>query len=158
MRILGLDTSTTSAGWGAIERSQDGRVWHVEHGVIRPKGSKWGRLCAIDMRLRTIAERIKPDVIVCEAGFVDSKNGAMSTMATASARSVCIVAASSWRRRDIHEYHASTVKKAVTGSGRAKKWDVAISVTSALSMLSQPPEDAADALAVAVTHARMLDA
>jgi crossover junction endodeoxyribonuclease RuvC len=151
IRILGLDPGLRRTGWGVI--SVDGsRLGHVAHGVISPDDT-----AALSDRLLTLFEAVRavvaahaPDEAAIEQTFVTA-NGA-STLKLGHARAAAMVAAAS-AGLSVGEYAAREVKKAICGAGAADKGQVAFMVARLLPTSGAPTADAADALAVAITHA-----
>ncbi len=154
MRILGVDPSLHSTGYGVIE-SRAGRIRLVEGGVISPR-----RASAIEHRLadleRSLGEVIRthrPEVMVVEEVF--SRTGHPRTailMAHARGALLCAAAAA---HLHVYHYSASAVKRALAGNGAASKQQVAALVVQALRLRRRPgPSDVTDALALAIAHAR----
>lgn len=156
MRILGIDPGTHATGFGVIDW-RDGRVRHVCHGVVRTKASDplWERLRTIHRRIADTAVEHRPDALAIESCFV-SKN-VQTALKLGHTRGVVILACLEVGA-DIHEYAPSEVKKAVTGTGRADKNQVAQMVRTILGLSKAPPSDASDALAVAICHAHSVRA
>jgi crossover junction endodeoxyribonuclease RuvC len=149
MRILGIDPGTRRLGWGLVDR-QGTRLVHVASGVVKTKGKNLAdRLVQIDQALERVIAEHQPDEGAVETIFF-SKN-AQSAAKLGHARGVVLLAL---RRAGlpIAEYPPATVKRAVVGRGRAEKHQVGLIITRLLSLTVAPEEDAADALAVAVTH------
>jgi crossover junction endodeoxyribonuclease RuvC len=149
VRVLGIDPGTRRLGWGLVERHGT-RLVHVASGVIVTKSKVLAdRLVQIDRELAEVIVEHEPDESAVEAIFF-AKN-AQSASKLGHARGVVLLAL---RRASltIGEYPPATVKRAVVGSGRADKNQVGQIVTRLLSLARAPDEDAADALAVAITH------
>lgn len=149
MRVLGIDPGTIKLGWGVVER-EGTRVRHVAHGTLRtPKGQLADRLVYIDAGLAEVIAAHAPEASAVESIFF-SKN-AQSAAKLGHARGVVLLCL---RRAglEVGEYPPATVKRAVVGRGRADKHQVARIIMSLLRLPEVPQEDAADALAVAVTH------
>nr|WP_237686423.1 crossover junction endodeoxyribonuclease RuvC [Arthrobacter jiangjiafuii] len=153
MRVLGVDPGLTRCGLGVVDVERNRRATLVAVGVV---GTEAGT--ALDARLLVIAEAIdlwldthKPDVLAVERVF--SQLNVSTVMGTAQASGVVIAAAA--RRGIPVALHTPTeVKAAVTGSGGANKDAVGKMVTKILRLDAPPkPADAADALALAITHA-----
>lgn len=149
VRVLGIDPGTRKLGWGVLDR--DGtRIRHIAHGVISPApGDLADRLVEIDTLLREVIAAHAPDASSVESMFF-SKN-AQSAAKLGHARGVVLL-----RLRAsglaVHEYAPARIKRAVTGTGRADKNQVAMFIMRILALEVAPPADAADALAVALTH------
>lgn len=149
MRVIGIDPGSRLMGWGVIER-QGTRLSHVAHGVIKAgTGELCGRLLVIDDGLAEVLAEHRPAAAAVESIFF-SKN-AQSAATLGHARGVVLLRLA---RAGLspHEYPPARVKRAVVGRGRADKRQVAHIVTSILGLPQLPPEDASDALAVAITH------
>lgn len=149
--ILGLDPGLGSTGWGAILR-EGNRLTHIDNGQIEtdPAAPLANRLLLIADGLRRVIEEIGPGAVAIEEVFVN-KN-AQSTLKLGQARGAVLVAAAA-AGVPITEYAASLVKKSVVGSGRAAKDQVQAMLRTLLPGLKIAGPDAADALAVAITHA-----
>ncbi len=153
LRVLGVDPGLTRCGLGVVEVEGNRRATLVAVGVV---GTVAGT--ALDARLLVISEAIelwldthRPDVLAVERVF--SQLNVSTVMGTAQASGVVIAAAA--RRGIPVALHTPTeVKAAVTGSGSANKDAVGKMVTKILRLDEMPkPADAADALALAITHA-----
>ena len=150
MRILGIDPGTQVCGYGVIETDgQDARA--LDYGVIKGSApSLEGRLKAIYEGLLTVIARFEPEVAVVEGAFF-GKN-VRSALRIGEGRGVALLAAASGGLR-VAEYAPAEVKKAVVGTGRAHKSQVQQMVRIILALPELPePEDAADALAIAICH------
>ncbi len=149
--IIGLDPGLGTTGWGAIRR-EGSRLIHIDNGEINtnadaPIGNRLRAIAdALDEVLRTIA----PDAVAVEETFVN-KN-AQSTLKLAQARGVVLLCAAR-SRAPITEYAARLVKKSVVGTGKADKEQVQAMLRTLMPGLKLAGPDAADALAVAITHA-----
>ncbi|RKQ70940.1 Holliday junction endonuclease RuvC [Litorimonas taeanensis] len=152
-RILGLDPSLVACGWGVIDVTGN-KMQHVAHGVIKPPTKE-----PLASRLTYLFNDIV-DVIIThspiEAGVEEAfmKDNAMSALKLGQARAACILAAST-HGLIIGEYAARLVKKSVVGTGAADKAQVAHMMNILLPGAKVKVGDAADALAIAVTHANM---
>jgi crossover junction endodeoxyribonuclease RuvC len=149
--IMGLDPGLASTGWGAILR-EGNRLTHIDNGQIEtdPAAPLANRLLLIADGLRRVIEDVGPGAVAIEEVFVN-KN-AQSTLKLGQARGAVLVAAAA-AGVPITEYAASLVKKSVVGSGRAAKDQVQAMLRTLLPGLKVAGPDAADALAVAITHA-----
>jgi crossover junction endodeoxyribonuclease RuvC len=151
MIILGLDPGLGTTGWGVI-RKEGNRLSHIDNGEIETdaKHPLANRLVMIDEKLRAIIEHFAPDQAAVEEVFVN-KNP-QSTLKLGQARGVVLVGAARGRV-PVTEYAARLVKKSVVGTGKADKAQIAAMLKVLLPGLKLAGEDAADALAVAITHA-----
>ncbi|NGX45725.1 MAG: Crossover junction endodeoxyribonuclease RuvC [Chlamydiae bacterium] len=153
--ILGIDPGTRCTGYGIISLHSTS-MKPLDFGAIRPspKATMGKRYLVIFNAIETLIESYKPEIIAVESQFVH-KNVA-SAMKLGMARAMVILAA---ERRDIplFEYTPKKAKLAVTGSGAASKEQVQKMVQLLLSLPELPyPEDAADALALALCHAHTI--
>jgi crossover junction endodeoxyribonuclease RuvC len=150
-RILGLDPGLRRTGWGVVSVAGSRLTW-VAHGVIAPSESApfADRLCAL---LEGVAEVIiahRPDEAAVEETFVNVN--AASTLKLGHARAASLIAPAQ-AGLSVAEYAPSEVKKAVVGTGRADKDQIAFMVRRLLPSCGEVSADAADALAIAITHA-----
>ena len=155
MRVAGIDPGTRVVGYGIVE-TQGNAIRPVAFGVVRPKLSLpyEQRLAAIFEGLRDILDRHSPEVAAIEEAFYGQS--ITSAFRMGEGRGVAIVAASIGNR-PLFQYTPAEVKKAVVGNGRAHKSQVQEMVRVLLGMAEVPePEDAADALAVAICHCNRL--
>ncbi len=154
MIILGLDPGLGTTGWGVIV-AQGNRLSHLANGQIKtdPKATLPDRLVAIEAALTDLLIDHAPDGAAVEEVFVN--NNAQSTLKLAHARGVILLCAAK-RGIVVGEYAARLVKKAVVGTGAAEKAQVHAMVARLLPGVKIAGADAADALAVAITHAHHL--
>lgn len=150
MRILGVDPGTGIMGFGVVE----GRVKHkmIDAGVIRTAvhQPEPERLEIIFDSLNEIVELTKPDVVSVEKLFF-AKN-VTTAMTVAQARGVVLLVAQK-HKLPIFEYTPMQIKMSLTGYGKADKKQVQEMVRLLLNLKVIPkPDDAADALAAALTH------
>lgn len=153
MRVLGVDPGTVIAGYGVLE-SDGSRIRALAYGVIRAEapGARAlpERLLRVYQGIAQVIEKWKPDAFAIEEAFV-YKN-VRSAFALGHGRAAAMLAAAE-AGLAVHEYAASLVKKAVTGSGRGGKPQVQAMVKTLLGLAEAPqPADAADALAVGFCH------
>lgn len=151
MRIIGIDPGLNVTGYGIIDVEGD-RASHVCHGVLRTRatGERAGRLLALRDGLLTICREWLPIEAAIEAGFVGQH--VRSAMLLGEARAAAIIALAD-AGLPVAEYAPLLVKQTVAGFGRGEKEQVARMVAFQLGLPEPPaPEDAADALAVAITH------
>jgi crossover junction endodeoxyribonuclease RuvC len=150
--VLGVDPGTGVTGFGVIDAA-DGRYSLIECGVIRTSPSQ-----RLHVRLREINEGIcdlivrhQPDALAVEDVFY-SRN-VRTTVVLGHARGVVLLAGAK-AGLDVAEYPPAEVKKAVAGNGAATKHQVQFMVAQLLRLRTPPePLDAADGVAVALTHA-----
>ncbi len=151
MIILGLDPGLGTTGWGVI-RKEGNRLSHIDNGEIEtdPKWPLANRLVMIDEKLAAILDHFRPDFAAVEEVFLN-KN-AQSTLKLGQARGVVLLAPAR-ARVPVTEYAARLVKKSIVGTGKADKEQVQAMLRVLLPGLKLAGPDAADALAVAITHA-----
>ncbi len=149
-RILGIDPGSRKTGFGIIELNNR-QLKHVINGrLMVGDGDFPDRLRQIFEGLTDLIERYQPDMVAIEKVFLH-KN-ADSALKLGQARGAAICAAVS-QGLPVSEYTATQIKKAVVGNGHAKKDQVQYMMSIILSLSDPIDEDAADALACAVTHA-----
>lgn len=154
MVILGIDPGLATLGWGVVSEQQR-RQTLLGYGCIitRPEQPFPQRLLSIQTEFRDLLVKFAPDEIAFEELFF-SKN-VTTALTVGAARGVCVALAAS-HTGGVYEYTPPQVKQALTGYGRADKKQIQEMVRLLLSMDSIPkPDDAADALAIALTHAAM---
>ena len=153
MIILGLDPGLAKTGWGIIESSGN-RLRHVAHGTVktRPTDALADRLVALYAGLETIMAAHPCQRAAIEEVFVNANP--QSTLKLGQARGVVMLAAGR-AGLPITEYATRLVKKAIVGNGAADKAQVHAMVERLLPGVKVTGEDAADALAVAITHAHL---
>ncbi|HEY1604005.1 MAG TPA: crossover junction endodeoxyribonuclease RuvC [Allosphingosinicella sp.] len=152
--IVGLDPGLGTTGWGMI--AADGnRLRHLANGQIRtdPKDALPTRLVQLHDRLAAMLAEHRPDTAAVEEVFVNENP--QSTLKLGQARGIVLLAAAQ-AGIGVGEYAARLVKKAVVGTGGAEKAQVHAMVQRLLPGVKIAGTDAADALAVAITHAHHL--
>ena len=155
MIILGIDPGLATLGYGVIEADNDRRRL-IQFGTLTtPAGQPMPqRLRAIFQGMNQLMDIYRPDDVAFEELFF-SKN-ITTGMAVSAARGVALVAVVQ-RTENLYEYTPMQIKQAVTGYGGADKHQVQQMVKMLLNMKEiARPDDAADALAVALTHANSL--
>ncbi len=151
MKTMGIDPGTAATGYGVIEED-NGRTSIVTYGCIRTtkKDTPQKRLSIIHDEMKKLFRRFKPDQVAVEKLFFGANT--KTAMAVGQARGVVLLAASK-AGVEIAEYTPLQVKMALTGYGRADKNQVQQMVKRLLKLKTIPkPDDAADAIAVALTH------
>lgn len=148
--VLGLDPGTRHFGWGVVRRVGT-RMAHVAHGVVSvtDEGPLGERLVAIEAALVDVLARFKPHEASIESMFY--AKDAASASKLAHARGVGLLATSR-AGLAVFEYPPARVKRTIAGAGRAEKAQIAQMVRVMLGLSVTPASDAADALAIAVTH------
>jgi crossover junction endodeoxyribonuclease RuvC len=152
MRILGIDPGTVTTGYGVIEHNGDNMTL-IDYGSLSPTRSSIGeRLFLIYRGLLEIISHHQPHEVAIEEPFL-AKN-VRSALAVGRAQAIAILAAAT-SKVPSHEYTPTQVKRTVADYGGSGKEQVQHMVTLLLGLSEIPePEDAADALAVAICHAR----
>ena len=152
MIILGIDPGLATLGYGVIEVINDKRRL-IQYGTLNtPAGQPMPqRLKAIYEGMNQLMDIYEPDDVAFEELFF-SKN-ITTGMAVSAARGVALLAVVQ-RTENLYEYTPMQVKQAVTGYGKADKHQVQMMVKMLLNIREIPkPDDAADAVAIALTHA-----
>lgn len=153
MRILGLDPGTATTGYGIID-VVGGDLRLVTYGAIKtPAGDPpEQRLQSIFRQLNALIADYRPDRAAVEQLFFG--RNITTAIAVGQARGVLLLALAD-AGISMSEYSPPKVKEAVTGYGKAEKAQMQLMVRHLLNLEHNPhPDDAADALAVAITHAR----
>jgi crossover junction endodeoxyribonuclease RuvC len=148
--VIGLDPGTRRFGWGIVTR-RGTRLFHVAHGVVAADERKpiAVRLMIIEAALQAVLQSHEPDEASVETLFFAKDAQAAAKLGHARGVALLVCARGGL---EIHEYPPALVKRAVAGSGRAEKTQVAQMVRVVLGLPAAPPSDAADALALAITH------
>jgi crossover junction endodeoxyribonuclease RuvC len=154
MLILGLDPGLGTTGWGII-RADGNRLGHIANGQLRTNAAEPlpARLSHLAGQLEALLADHAPASAAVEEVFVN-KNP-QTTLKLAQARGVALMVAAR-AGLAVEEYAARLVKKAVVGTGNADKVQVHAMVQRLLPGAAIAGPDAADALAVAITHAHHL--
>ena len=154
MLILGLDPGLGTTGWGLI-RADGNRLSHIANGQIRTDASMPlpRRLALLHGAIVEVIRGHQPQGAAVEE--VLGNSNAQSTLKLGQARGMALLAAAQ-AELVVGEYHPSIVKKAVVGTGGAAKEQVQAMVARLLPGVKLTGADAADALAVAITHAHHL--
>lgn len=152
IRILGVDPGTARVGWGLVEE-KGSRLSALQYGCITTEknDSPEHRLSLVYHACLALLNKTKPDCMSVEALFFATN--AKTAIAVGQARGVILLAASE-KHIPVFSYSPVAVKKAVCGSGSAPKEQVSKMITKLLRLQEIPkPDDTADALAIAATHA-----
>ncbi|WP_372733438.1 crossover junction endodeoxyribonuclease RuvC [Nocardioides sp.] len=152
MRVLGIDPGLTRCGVGVVDGEVGRPLQLVAYGVVRTASSLAvpQRLVAIEAALEEWFEEHRPDAVAVERVF--ARSDVSTVMGTAQASGLAMLVAAR-RGLPVALHTPSEVKAAVSGSGRADKAQVTLMVTRILRLDAPPkPADAADALALAITH------
>ena len=159
MLILGIDPGTATTGYGIVETKIKGDTEVVNWGLIETdkNGFKEKRLEFIYKETLNLIKNISPDLFVMEKIFFATN--AKTAIAVGQAQGVMLLAASKMNIKVV-EYAPGTIKKVITGNGRAKKKEIQIAIRKILGNKVKSKahkkthfDNAADALAIALTHA-----
>lgn len=151
MVVLGIDPGLATLGWGVL-KSDRGRFETVDYGVVlTPKEESLPvRLAMLEEGVTELIDKYHPDEIALEELFFN--NNITTGINVAQARGVILLTCVKKCGR-LYEYTPLQIKQALTGYGRADKKQMQIMVKTLLRLDNIPkPDDAADALAVALTH------
>jgi crossover junction endodeoxyribonuclease RuvC len=153
IRVLGIDPGTLRLGYGVVEHDGGSTLRYVECGVITAPAHepRPARLAEIGRGLRELLLEVRPNAVAMEEAFY-GKN-VQSTIALGEARGVAIFVASE-QGLSVSGCAPPVIKQSVVGSGRATKDQIGFLVRALLSLRRTPAPDAADALAIAICHAR----
>lgn len=150
MRILGLDPSLSSTGWGVIDVNGN-HLQYIADGFI-PTDAKQSietRLNIIFRKLSEIIETYKPDEAAIEKTFLNTNPS--TSLKLSMARGV-VVLAPGYYAIPLYEYEPNKVKKALVGVGHAEKQQIETMVKILLPGCQPKNNDSSDALAMAITH------
>ena len=153
MLLIGLDPGLQTTGWGVIE-AQGNRLRHIANGTVKSRATDAlaDRLLALHDGLMAVIAAHAPDGAAVEEVFVNTNP--QSTLKLGQARGVVLLVAAR-SGLPVAEYATRLVKKAVVGVGNADKRQIRAMVERLLPGCKVAGEDAADALAVAITHAHL---
>ncbi len=150
MRVLGIDPGSRRTGWGVVQL-EGTRLRQIAAGTISvpEKLALEKRLQTIHAELGQIIETHAPQAVAVEEIFFAKY--ANAALKLGHARGVALLVAAQ-AEIAVHEYPPAIVKRTVVGRGGADKVQIGRLVTALLGLTEPPEEDAADALAVAITH------
>jgi crossover junction endodeoxyribonuclease RuvC len=151
IRILGIDPGLRRTGWGLIA-CQGNRLIYLACGSVETseRAELSSRLLAIHDGLARVIEEHRPDEAAVEATFVNKDAGATLKLGQASGIAMLMPARAGL---PVAEYAPNLVKKTIVGAGHAEKTQIRMMIGVLLPKADPQSEDAADALAIAVTHA-----
>ena len=152
MLALGLDPGTATTGYGLVRLEPDGSLLAVKYGVITtPKNTPAPkRLVTLYNQMQVLLQENHPETVAVEKLFF--QRNVTTALAVGQARGVMLLALAK-AGLEVFEYTPNEIKLAVSGYGNADKRQVQEMVRVLLSLEAIPkPDDAADALAVAITH------
>lgn len=155
LRVLGIDPGSRVCGYAAIDVDERGDARYVECGVLGadPRAAMEMRLAELARDLAEVIAELAPVVVAVEDVFYG--HNARSALALAHARGT-VFAVAGMAGLPVYSYAPAVVKKTVTGRGAASKAQVASMVRTLVGLRTEPRSDAADALAVALAHARTI--
>lgn len=156
MRILGIDPGTATTGFGLIEK-QGPKLTFLDAGVITtPKDKPMpARLLTLYDELTQLIVELRPDAAAVELLFF--ARNVTTAITVGQARGVIVLALEK-AGLDVGEYTPLQIKQAVTSYGRAEKAQIQEMVRMLLGLAAVPkPDDAADGLAIAITHAAQIN-
>ncbi|MDD5146805.1 MAG: crossover junction endodeoxyribonuclease RuvC [Candidatus Pacebacteria bacterium] len=149
MIILGIDPGTATTGFGVIKKNKQ-QIEYINHGIIAttPKEATHQRLKKLYLELNRVIQKFKPDVLAVEKLFF-FKN-LKTALPVSEARGVILLAAAQ-KKIALVQFTPLEVKTGICGYGRAEKKQVQKMVKEILCLERVPkPDDAADALAIAI--------
>ena len=151
IRILGIDPGLRRTGWGLIE-ADGNRLIHVACGSLATseRAALSARLLAIHDGLLAVIEQFRPQEAAVEATFVNAN--AAATLKLGQARGIAMLVPAK-AGLSVAEYAPNLVKKSIVGAGHGEKAQIRMMIGVLLPQADPQSEDAADALAIAVTHA-----
>ncbi len=156
MRVIGIDPGLNITGYGIVDE-EDQRIGLIEAGVVRTKASlpMAERLSEISREIDEIIAQFSPEVMAIEELYSHYQHP-RTAIIMGHARGV-VFAGAARAGIPVFPYAATRIKKSLTGNGRASKKQVQLMIRSTLGLSEIPePNDAADALAIALCHCRSL--
>ncbi len=153
-RILGIDPGSQRTGVGIIDVDAAGRTQHVYHAplVLLGEGDFAQRLKRLLHGLAAVIEQYRPQEVAIEQVFMGKSADSALKLGHARGAAICAVVL---QDLPVHEYAAKQIKLALVGKGGADKVQVQHMVGVMLNLKGKLQADAADALAVAITHAHV---
>jgi len=151
IRILGIDPGLRRTGWGLVE-SDGNRLLYVACGSVETgeRDPLCDRLVVIHAALTRVIEQYRPHEAAVEHTFVNTN--AVATLKLGQARGIAMLVPAQ-AGLSVAEYAPNLVKKSIVGSGHGDKAQIRMMIGVLLPKADPQSEDAADALAIAVTHA-----
>lgn len=151
MKILGVDTSLRSTGYGVLS-VEGSRLQALDYGAVRnqPKLPLSQCLVNIHRRICDLISEYAPDVVAIESVIYGKNAGTMLVLGEARG---AVITAAAQAGVPIYEYEPRRMKKSVCGNGMAEKEQIQRMVRILLSLDELPQNDAADALGMAICHA-----
>ena len=158
-RILGIDPGSQRTGVGIIDVDAAGKTTHVFHAPLNLLSADEDTRDNFPLRLKRLLEGLgdildthRPDEVAIEKVFMARNPDSALKLGQARGAAICAVV---MRDLPVHEYAAKEVKLAVVGSGGADKAQIQHMVGMMLNLKGKLQADAADALAIAITHAHV---
>lgn len=154
MIVIGIDPGLIKTGYGVV-KFENNTTYYVASGTIKTNTSLpiENRLKNIFDKLSEILDRYKPDYFSIEETFVN--NNPISSLKLGQARGIAILCAG-LKDLQVFEYKPNTIKKSVTGVGKAAKNQISMMIKCLLPSVNLKTEDEADALAIAICHVNHL--
>jgi crossover junction endodeoxyribonuclease RuvC len=152
MIVLGIDPGLSLTGWGIVEALSRDKINAIQYGCIKTTHHipLIERLHVIHDKLQSVINRYKPEVVAIEELFFLK---ASKTVASVGQSRGAIVLTVSMNKIPLVEYNPRCIKIAITGYGGANKYQIQHMVKTFLKLKKIPkPDDAADALAMAICH------
>ncbi len=151
-RILGIDPGSVRTGIGIVDADAIGRCVHVHHSALHVGGDEHfpRRLKAILDGIWALIDHYRPEEVAIERVFLAKNPDSALKLGQARGAAICAVVS---RDLPVHEYSPMQIKGAVVGRGAADKTQVQYMTSMLLGIEKNLQADAADALAVAITHA-----
>jgi crossover junction endodeoxyribonuclease RuvC len=152
MRVLGIDPGLNTTGYGVLEFAK-GHPQLIEAGVVRgkPRASLAERIKEIHDGVVDVITTLKPEVLAIEELYSHYERPTTAIL-MGHARGVIVLAAAK-AGIPMASYRATQIKKTITGSGHAPKWQIQEAIRRELNLPAVPePPDVADALAIALCH------
>jgi len=152
MAVIGIDPGTALTGYGLVEENPDGSLTAIDYGVIRTAKDELPeiRLLTIHEQLNKILSRYHPDSGAVERLYF--QKNITTAISVGQARGVVLLSLAEMGLQ-VYEYNPVEIKQAVTGYGKASKKQIQEMVKILMNLETIPkPDDAADALAVAICH------
>lgn len=152
MIVIGIDPGTATTGFGIIDEDNDGNFRTLDFGVITTAPHQ-----PLENRLKTIYDSVTSLILLHQpqSGAVEKlffKNNVTNAISVGQARGVVLLAMVT-NGVTVYEYSPAEVKSAISGYGNAEKSQVQAMVKAILGLDDIPrPDDAADALAIAICH------
>ena len=151
MTVLGIDPGYALMGWGVVEE-HGGRMKLLGYGCVETKAGTpmQHRLRTLQLGIRDLVEIYHPDDVAFEELFF--AHNVTTALMVGAARGAAIIAATEYTE-NLYEYTPMQIKQAVAGHGKSDKKQIQQMVKLLLNMQEIPkPDDAADAIACAITH------